>query len=98
MSWATQRNWPQDLPSQSTVAETVGQGARAAETGRLAPQASCSGQDRADQRLPDVQTSQSTRSARQLSPLFEQPQRTPADDWELGTAGLRALCALQPAH
>jgi hypothetical protein len=87
-------SWWLDLPSQWTAAETVGQGARAAETGRLAPQASCSGQDRAEQRLPDVQTSQSTRSARQLSPLFAQLPRTPADDWDLGTASLRTLCAL----
>jgi hypothetical protein len=54
--------------SPSAAVETGGQGARAAaETGRLAPQAS-GGQEREEQRLFDVQTSQLTSSPRQSQP------------------------------
>jgi hypothetical protein len=71
-----------------------GQGARAAETGSLAPQASGGGQDLAEQRLPDVQTSQSTSSAARQR--FTPPPPNPVELYWTGTACLRALCALWP--
>ncbi|KAF2030202.1 hypothetical protein EK21DRAFT_65915 [Setomelanomma holmii] len=52
-------------------AELGDEGARAAETGRLAPQASCDGgEDRENNRLSDVQTSHSTNSPRTQQELF----------------------------
>ncbi|KAH5379845.1 hypothetical protein HBI33_154240 [Parastagonospora nodorum] len=67
------------LEAAFSAVDAAGQGARAAETGRLAQQAS-GGQDGAEERLPDLQTSQSTLSPpQQLSPLA-QPFRTPTHD------------------
>jgi hypothetical protein len=79
-----------DLPSPSAVEKDGnGQGARAAETGRLAPPASGgSGQDCAEERLPAVQTSQSI-SARQSNPLSPLSLPSPFEFPDTGKACLR---------
>lgn len=59
----------------STAEKAVSQGARAAETGRLASPAS-GGQEREEERRPDVQTSQSPNSPLQLQPPPAQSYRT----------------------
>jgi hypothetical protein len=76
------------LEAAFSAVDAAGQGARAAETGRLAQQAS-GGQDGAEERLPDLQTSQSTLSPpQQLSPLA-QPFRTPTHDLIGGESSLQ---------
>jgi hypothetical protein len=74
----------------------AGQGARAAETGRLAQQAS-RGQDREEERLPDLQTSQSTASPPQLLLPPAQYFRTSPDYFLDGVHPLQPLCDLWAA-
>jgi hypothetical protein len=72
----------------SIVAGADGQGARAAETDRLAP----GGQDREEERLSDVQTSQIVYDPRELELPFAQHYRTSQDFYDDGRLPLQPLC------
>jgi hypothetical protein len=85
------RDWLGAPSAQTRAAETGGQGARAAETGRLAP--SGGGQDREERGLSTVQTSQSTARLSQARPPFAQSLRTLDALDPAGMAPLRLRCA-----